>query len=66
MPVTTLCKSLNVSTSSYYRWIHKPIGKRQYNDAILMNINLDMEVLGYTKSLKIWVGKLLNLEYLNV
>ncbi|BCD92077.1 hypothetical protein fh0823_22160 [Francisella halioticida] len=51
MPVTTLCKSLNVSTSSYYRWIHKPIGKRQYNDAelddaILMNINLDMEVLG--------------------
>ncbi|BCD91326.1 hypothetical protein fh0823_20730 [Francisella halioticida] len=71
MPVTTLCKSLNVSTSSYYRWIHKPIDKRQYNDAelddaILMNINLDMEVLGYTKSLKIWVGKLLNLEYLNV
>ncbi|BCD90767.1 hypothetical protein fh0823_09060 [Francisella halioticida] len=50
---------------------YKPIGKRQYNDAelddaILMNINLDMEVLGYTKSLKIWVGKLLNLEYLNV
>ena len=35
MPVTTLCKSLNVSTSSYYRWIHEPIGKRQSNDAEL-------------------------------
>ncbi|WP_261986309.1 hypothetical protein [Francisella philomiragia] len=35
MSVTTLCKSLNVSTSSYYRWIHEPIGKRQSNDAEL-------------------------------
>jgi len=35
MPVTTLCKSLNVSTSSYYRWIHYPIGKRQSSDAEL-------------------------------
>ncbi len=72
MPVTTLLKSLNVSTSSYYRCIHKPIGKRQSNDAELddaitaiFNEHLDMEVLGYTKNLKIWVGKLLNLEYLN-
>ncbi|WP_191092409.1 hypothetical protein [Francisella sp. XLW-1] len=35
MPVTTLCRSLNVSTSSYYRWIYEPIGKRQSNDTEL-------------------------------
>ena len=35
MLVTTLCRSLNVSTSSYYRWIHEPIGKRQSNDTEL-------------------------------
>ena len=35
MPVTTLCKSLGVSTSSYYRWIHQPIGKRLSNDVEL-------------------------------
>ena len=37
MTVTTLCKSLNVSTSSYYRWRHEPIGKRQQSDADLDN-----------------------------
>ncbi len=35
MPVTTLCKSLNISTSSYYRWVHEPISKRQQSDAEL-------------------------------
>ena len=37
MTVTTLCKCLNVSTSSYYRWRHEPIGKRQQNNADLDN-----------------------------
>ena len=35
MPVTKLCESLNVSKSSYYRWIAKPVSKRQQNDADL-------------------------------
>lgn len=32
MAITTLCKSLGVSSSTYYRWLHHPIGKRQMND----------------------------------
>ncbi|BCD90404.1 hypothetical protein fh0823_22470 [Francisella halioticida] len=32
MAITTLCKTLGVSTSAYYRWIDNPIGKRQLND----------------------------------
>ena len=35
MPVTKLCESLNVSKSLYYRWIAKPVSKRQQNDADL-------------------------------
>ena len=35
MSVITLCKSLNVSRSSYYRWIYQPISKRQQNDTQL-------------------------------
>lgn len=35
MPVTRLCKSLKVSTSTYYRWVHEPTPKRQQNDAEL-------------------------------
>ena len=30
-----LCDVLNLSTSSYYRWLHEPINKRQQNDADL-------------------------------
>ena len=33
--VTTLCEVMKLSTSSYYRWLHKPISKRQQNDADL-------------------------------
>jgi transposase InsO family protein len=33
--VIDLCEVLNLSTSSYYRWLHEPISKRQQNDAYL-------------------------------
>lgn len=33
--ITTLCEVMNLSTSSYYRWLHEPISKRQQNDADL-------------------------------
>ena len=37
LPIITLCKSLNVSRFSYYRWIYQPISKRQQNDTQLDN-----------------------------
>lgn len=33
--VIDLCEVLSLSTSSYYRWLHEPISKRQQNDADL-------------------------------
>lgn len=32
MPVTALCKVVDVSTSAYYRWLQEPTSKRQAND----------------------------------
>tara|TARA_B110000977_G_C10914403_1_gene430574 strand:- start:10 stop:264 length:255 start_codon:yes stop_codon:yes gene_type:complete len=38
--VVDLCEVLSLSTSSYYRWLHEPISKRQQNDA-----NLDQDII---------------------
>ncbi|MGQ4005647.1 IS3 family transposase [Francisellaceae bacterium CB300] len=38
--VANLCEVMNLSTSSYYRWLHEPISKRQQNDA-----NLDQAII---------------------
>jgi transposase InsO family protein len=32
LPVTALCKVVDVSTSAYYRWLQEPTSKRQAND----------------------------------
>ncbi|OIN83307.1 integrase core domain protein [Francisella sp. TX07-6608] len=40
MAITTLCKTLGVSTSAYFRWIDNPIGKREAN-----NYDLDQAII---------------------
>lgn len=39
LPVVHLCAFVNVSPSSYYRWVHNPVSKRDLN-----NFDLDAEI----------------------